>query len=46
MTRTVQITRYISAQGVFVRHLPDGRAVVRDGAETFKGTLIEPVRSE
>lgn len=35
----------ISAQGDLVRHLPDGRAVVRIGGREVAGTLVEAWRA-
>lgn len=37
---TIRISDYISARGSFVRHLPDGRIVVRDGQKEFAGREI------
>lgn len=37
---TVQVSDYISAIGVMVRRLPDGRTVVRDGDKEFAGREI------
>ena len=40
MLRTISVGSYISIQGVYVRSLPDGRIVIRDGGKTFCGFPI------
>lgn len=41
MIRTIQITEHISAQGVLVRLLDGGQALIQDGKRFFQGRLIE-----
>ena len=39
--RTVRLSPSITAQGVFVRVLPDGRTVVKDGAQEYIGFEVK-----
>lgn len=45
MIRTITLGAYISVQGAFVRSLPDGKIVVRDGERLFTGRPVGPVGS-
>ena len=42
MIRTITLGAHISVQGAFVRSLPDGKIVVRDGARVFTGRPVGP----
>ncbi|WP_088622614.1 hypothetical protein [Oceanicola sp. 22II-s10i] len=38
--QTITVGNYISVQGTFVRHLPDGRIEVRVGDKVFAGNPV------
>lgn len=40
MIKTIQIGRYITAQGVLIRQLPDGLVVIRAGKKTLTGRPV------
>ena len=40
MIRTITMGAHISAQGAYVRSLPDGKIVVRDGERVFAGRPV------
>jgi len=40
MLQTITIGSYISVQGLLVRHLPDGKMIVRVDDKQFVGTPI------
>jgi hypothetical protein len=40
MIRTITLGAHISVQGAFVRSLPDGKIVVRDGERVFTGRPV------
>lgn len=40
MIRTITLGAHISVQGAFVRNLPDGKIVVRDGERIFTGRPV------
>ena len=40
MIRTITLGPHISVQGAFVRNLPDGKIVVRDGERIFAGRPV------
>jgi hypothetical protein len=40
MIRTIVVGSAVLVQGLFVRHLSDGRIVVRVGSETFAGQPV------
>lgn len=37
MIRTISLGAHISVQGAYVRSLPDGKIMVRDGERVFTG---------
>lgn len=39
--RTVQLSPSITAQGVFVKSLPDGRIVIKDGNQPYVGYEVK-----
>lgn len=41
MLRTIMIGTCVSIQGFFVKSLPDGKIVVRDGTSTYKGIPVK-----
>ena len=40
MIRTITLGAHISVQGAYVRSLPDGKIVVRDGERVFTGRPV------
>lgn len=40
MIRTINIGRYISVQGTFLRSLANGKVAVKVGEKTFVGTPV------
>ena len=40
MIRTITMGAHISVQGAYVRSLPDGKIVVRDGERIFAGRPV------
>ena len=45
MIRTITLGAHISVQGAFVRTLPDGKIVVRDGERIFAGRPVSAAPS-
>lgn len=43
MYQTIQLSSRVSVQGEIVERLPDGRVVVRDGLNVYRGQPIMPV---
>ena len=43
MVCTIMIGRYSFVQGQFFANLPDGRAIVRVGAQLYTGRLVSQV---
>lgn len=40
MYQTVQVTTCVSAQGELVERLPNGEAIIRDGANLYRGRAL------
>ena len=40
MIRTITLGAHISVQGAYVRSLPDGKIVIRDGERVFTGRPV------
>lgn len=40
MYQTVQVTTCVSAQGELVERLPNGDAIIRDGANLYRGRAL------
>jgi hypothetical protein len=43
MYQTIRVSSCVSAQGDLVERLPNGDAVIRDGAHVYRGRPIAPV---
>ena len=46
MFRTIIIGSCVSVQGIFVKHLPNGRMSVRVGAMVYEGIPIVPMKKQ
>lgn len=42
MYQTIQVSSRVSVQGEIVEKLPDGRVVIRDGLNLYRGLPIAP----
>jgi hypothetical protein len=42
MYQTIQVSSCVSVQGEIVERLPDGRVVVRDGLNVYRGLPVAP----
>ncbi|HVL22022.1 MAG TPA: hypothetical protein VM422_13760 [Amaricoccus sp.] len=42
MYQTIQVSSRVSVQGEIVERLPDGRVVIRDGLNVYRGLPVAP----